>query len=700
MPETLDQPERLDLASMDVARKKQAEILRLFPEVRTEGGRIDFDRLRIVLGAIVDVGKERYGMNWPGKADCLRTIQIPSVATLMPLRDESLDWDTTENVIIEGDNLEVLKLLQKSYLGKVKMIYIDPPYNTGGDFVYPDNFSESLQTYLEYTGQVDTQGRRFSTNVESDGRFHTKWMNMMYSRLYLARQLLSEDGVIFISIGDDEAENLRKLFDEIFGEENFINTVSVNMKNIAGASGGGEDKRLKKNVEFLHIYARNYDALKPFQKAYDYVPIDELLLQYRDEGTSWKYTSVLTDAGSKRFLGETVDGEGNAIKIFARENSQIKSVGQLVKETGLDEAEVYRRYAKTIFQTAMPQSSIRPRVMEKCKDLGFENDLCSIEYVPRSGKNKGVTYEQFYKGDNYRLLAWLGDVTEERDGKLVKKELQGTYWDFASETKNLTKEGDIPFPNGKKPVALIERMLELVGDQDALVLDFFAGSGSTGHAVLAKNSADGGNRRFVMVQLPERLDPAEDDQAASAQLCDELGRPRNVAELTKERIRRVVAKMRSQTESVLDFASEGKRLDLGFRVFRLSTSNFIPWDGTAANDVDQLAKQLQLGIDHTRADRSAEDLLFEVLLKSWGEPALSLNVHEELVEGAKVFSIAEGAFLICLEEKVSLELIRVLASRKPDRVVMRESAFAGNDQLKANAVQTYRAQGVTSFKVV
>ena len=224
-PAPTEQPERLDLRSHDIVTGKQAEIVRLFPEVRTEGGKIDFDRLKRVLGEAVDPSKERYGINWAGKADCFKAIQSPSFGTLLPRREESVDFDSTGNVIIEGDNLEVLKLLQKAYLGKIKMIYIDPPYNTGNDFIYPDNFAESLQTYLEYTGQVDSGGRRFSTNTEADGRFHSKWLTMMLPRLYLARNLLRDDGVIFITIDDTEVANLRLLANEVFGEENFVANV-------------------------------------------------------------------------------------------------------------------------------------------------------------------------------------------------------------------------------------------------------------------------------------------------------------------------------------------------------------------------------------------------------------------------------------------------------------------------------------------
>lgn len=281
-----NQPEELDLRSHDIAEDKRQELLRLFPEVCTEGGKVDFERLRLALGKAVDVGKERYGMNWPGKADCFKAIQTPSLGTLRPCPEESWppkpfssrgdaenaektsadsartlrvraprepDFNTSENLIIEGDNLEVLKLLQKSYLGKVKMIYIDPPYNTGNDFIYPDNYTESLQTYLEYTGQVDAEGRKFGTNTDTDGRFHSKWLNMMYPRLYLARNLLREDGVIFISIDDNEVDNLRKVCNEMFGEENFIAQFVWRKR----AGGGSDSLYVSTEHEYVLAFAKN-----------------------------------------------------------------------------------------------------------------------------------------------------------------------------------------------------------------------------------------------------------------------------------------------------------------------------------------------------------------------------------------------------------------------------------------------------------
>ncbi|MGH8457984.1 MAG: site-specific DNA-methyltransferase, partial [Nevskiales bacterium] len=254
MTEQASEPVQLDLHSHDIAEEKRQELLGLFPEIRTEGDKLDFERLKLALGEAVDVGKERYGMNWPGKADCFKTLQAPSLGTLLPCPQESVNFDTTENLIIEGDNLEVLKLLQKSYLGKVKMIYIDPPYNTGNDFIYPDDYSESLRTYLEYTGQVDAEGKKFSTNTEADGRFHSKWLNMMYPRLYLARNLLRKDGLLFISIDENELPNVQAICDEVFGQENLIGTFVVNSTPNARDYG-----HMGKMHEYALFYARNLE---------------------------------------------------------------------------------------------------------------------------------------------------------------------------------------------------------------------------------------------------------------------------------------------------------------------------------------------------------------------------------------------------------------------------------------------------------
>jgi len=372
----------------------------------------------------------------------------------------------TGNMLVQGDNLDALKALLPYYAGKVKCIFIDPPYNTRSAF---DHYDDNLE--------------------------HAKWLALIYPRLELLRGLLAEDGSIWVTIDDNEGHYLKVIMDEVFGRANFINTISVNMKHIAGASGGGEDKRLKKNIEYIHAYAKNYALLPQFRNAYDYIPIIDLVESYREEGKSWKYTTALIYEGEKSYLGSTVDGDGNEIKIYQRRNPIMKSINKIIREENISEELAYAKYADKLFQTAMPQSSIRPRVMEKAIELGSREDLHSIEYVPRSGKNRGVLYEQFYKGESFRLFAWLRDVTEEKNGVLYKKELQGTYWNYASETKNLTKEGSVQFPNGKKPEALISRIIEMTTQDGDLVLDSFLGSGTTA-AVAHKME-----RRYIGIEM-------------------------------------------------------------------------------------------------------------------------------------------------------------------------------------------------------
>jgi len=373
----------------------------------------------------------------------------------------------SENMLIHGDNLLALKALEQDYAGKVKCIYIDPPYNTGNAFEHYD-----------------------------DGVEHSLWLSLMKPRLMLLRNLLSSDGLLFVQIDDNEMAYLKILLDEVFGRDNFVNTISINMKNIAGASGGGEDRRLKKNIEYIHLYSKNYNLVS-FKNVYDYKPIDKVVQEYRDNDKSWKYTSILYYEGDKEYFTSTVDGDGNEIKIYKRLKPIFKNINQIISEEGINEGQAYLKYASKLFQTQMPQSSIRPRVMEKVNEIGYEHDFYSIEYVPKTGRNKGVLYEQFYKGENFRLLAWLRDVSEEIDGVLYKKEVQGTYWDYASETKNLTKEGNVSFPNGKKPESLIYRIIDMSTVEGDIVFDSFLGSGTT--AAVAHKMG----RRWIGVELGE-----------------------------------------------------------------------------------------------------------------------------------------------------------------------------------------------------
>ena len=374
-----------------------------------------------------------------------------------------------DNLIIKGNNLLALHTLREKYTGQIKLIYIDPPYNTGSDsFLYNDRFN------------------------------HSAWLTFMKNRLEIARELLTDDGYIFIQTDDSEQAYLKVLMDSIFGRNQYVNTISVLFKNIAGASGGGQDKRLKKNIEYVTIYSKNRELSRPFNSVYEFKKISNLVQEMREEGVSWKYTSILVDSGTEKYVGSTIDGAGNEIKLYKQENPVIKSISSLMKEESLTEEQAYDKYGKFAFKTAMPQSSIRPRVMEKWQELGLgENDLMSIRYVPRTGKNKGVEYQQFYKGNTFRLFAWLKDVSEEIDGTLYKRDALGTFWNFVGETKNVNKEGQVEFPNGKKPERLLGKIIEMATEPNDLVLDFFGGSGSTAAATLKLG------RNFISIEQME-----------------------------------------------------------------------------------------------------------------------------------------------------------------------------------------------------
>ncbi|MCW5829130.1 MAG: site-specific DNA-methyltransferase [Deltaproteobacteria bacterium] len=634
MPDT---PEKLDLRSHDIAGDKLQELLRLFPEVRTEGGKIDLDKLKLALGQTVDIGRERYGMNWPGKADCFKTIQRPSLGTLRPCPEESVNFDTSENLIIEGDNLEVLKLLQKSYLGKVKMIYIDPPYNTGNDFIYPDNYSESLQTYLEYTGQVDAEGKRFSTNTEADGRFHSKWMNMMYPRLYLARNLLRDDGVIFISIDDSEVKNLRSICDDIFGEESFLATICWQKK-----------------------YAPANDKTD-FSATHDFICVYAKTRQYSNAG---KALALL-----------------NKTERTSETNSAYKNPDN--DSRGLWRADNYK-CNKTAEQ--------RPNLFYPIKHPKTGEDIwpdkSAVWRYSKERHLKNVEEGRIWWGLNLdnkvpaykRFLSDVGGV------------IADTWWTHEESGHNDEAKKEIKqiFPGAEsafdtpKPVRLLHRILGLATstEDDETVLDFFAGSGTTGHAVLDLNKEDGGNRKFILVQLPEPTGRKDYP---------------TIADITKERVRRVIKKLNEEETGKLRLGEAGEQ-DRGFRVFKLTDSNFKAWNANVEPDARKLAEQLALHVSHVRDERSADDILYELLLKS-GFP-LTSKIERLNLAGKTVYSVLDGAFLICLEPALTHDLIRAIADRKPQRVVCLDKGFEGNDQLKANAVQIFKTKGIESFRTV
>jgi adenine-specific DNA-methyltransferase len=621
----MSKPEKLELKAQDALEERKRELVRLFPEIRTQGSKIDFDRLKLALGEIVDVGKERYGMNWPGKADCFKTIQAPSLGALRPQVTESIDFDSTGNLIIEGDNLEVLKLLQKSYLGKIKMIYIDPPYNTGSDFIYPDDFSESLQTYLQYTDQVDAEGKCFGTNTEADGRFHSKWLNMMYPRLYLARNLLKDDGVIFISIDEHEVHNLRRICDEIYGEDNFICTF---------------------------VWEKRYSP-PPDTKDVGYV--HENVLLYRKTPSFKMGLLPFTEDQQARYKNPDDDPRG-----------AWKPMDYTCRYTKTERPNLYYKIVNPHTRKAVwPKET---RVWAFSEEVHRTNEKENRIWWGKDGKAKVPALKNF--------------VSDIRQGMMPMTLLKQ---DVVGNTDEATKELRETIPDLKytpKPIRLIKHLSAIANlSSSDLVLDFFAGSGTTALATLALNAESSSDLRFILVQLPEPTG---------------RGDLPTISAIARERVRRTVSKMKQNK------TAGGKSLtppkDLGFRAFTLAESNFTPWDAEGPKDATGLARQLELHIEHVRKGRSAADILYELLLKS-GFP-LTTAVQKKTVAKKTIYSVAGGALVICLDHALTLELIRAIADMKPERVVCLDEGFAGNDQLKANAVQTFKSKDVTSFKTV
>ena len=621
-------PEKLPLTSMDVAAEKRDELRRIlaetFPEAVAEE-KIDLDQLKRVLGEWVEPDRERFGLNWPGKAACMKVIQAPSVGTLKPCPADSVDWGSTQNIFIEGDNLEVLKLLQKAYFGKIKLIYIDPPYNTGKEFIYPDKYSETLDTYLRFSGQSDDDGKRFSTNAETDGRFHSKWMNMMYPRLFLAKNLLTRDGVIFISIDNNELSNLKLMCDEIFGGENFLGIIARATGQTTGQDGGG----LGSSFDFALGYSRDGS-----------VDLSGLPLTPHD------------------------------LKRFENEDAKGKYAFDQMRKTGSNDRRIDRpnMYYGVLAPDGAEVFPIGPTGYESC--WRFER----------------ATYERLLKED---IIIWKKTTrnSEEVWWPYVKYYLEdrtkrpSPLWNDLDGNKKATRDLRDMFDGNKmfdfpKPVAFVERLIQIApnSSEDDIVLDFFAGSGTTGHAVYSINATFNSKRKFILVQLPE---PCGDDTDASR------AGYRDIAQLSRERIRRAGRLVRKGATLGLG--------DNGFRAFKLDRSSFKRWSAEASGqELGDLVDRLEEHADHIDPHATKNDILFELLLKD----AFPLDTPVEIlkVAGKEVFSVADGALLICLEVALTEDLIDALAELEPARVICLDAGFQGNDQLKANAVQTFKAR--------
>ena len=624
---------KFDLRSEDIAEARRQELLRLFPEAHTESGGVNFEALRLSLGDAVQSGPEIFGMSWPGKAECAKTIQKQSIATLLPVEDESVNWDTTQNVIIEGDNLEVLKVLQKAYLGKVKMIYIDPPYNTGNDFIYPDNYTESLKTYLQYTGQVDNEGKKFSTNTESSGRFHSKWMNMMYTRLSLARNLLREDGVIFISIDDSELTNLLQMCNDIFGEANKVGC----MPTVMNMKGNNDQFGFAGTHEYTVVYAFDLARLEELGG----IPLtadDELEYSEQDEVGRYKKGATLMRTGE---AGAREKRPRGYYPIYVSSDLQQMSLSRASR----DDIEVYpvTRDGREMSWRRSPET------------LGT-----SLSEFLITGAKNSVSFYKKQRLEEDRLR-----------GKKPKSLLYKPEYSSGNGTEQVKSlfNGSRVFDN-PKPKALLIDLIRIGCPYGGLVLDFFAGSGSTAHAAIEVAEA-GLKVNFLMVQLPEKLEqPVKIDGHILESIFD----------LMQHRIRKVIlhSKLLEQVELS----------KVGFRSFKLTESNFVVWDANAIEgDESKLEQQLFAQVEHVLPGRTNQDILFELMLKSRYE--LTTPVEQVKVGKCEVWKVAGGEMVAIIDSGLTVEVIREIASWKPISVVILDRCFGADDSLKANARKTF-----------
>lgn len=645
--------ERLDEnfgKSEDLIANNIEQLKQLFPEAFTEG-KIDFEVLKQLLGEYIETNDEKYGLNWFGKKKARQFALTPSLGTLRPCPEESVDWETTKNIMIEGDNLEVLKMLHKIYNGRVGVIYIDPPYNTGKDFVYPDNYKDNINSYLEITGQIEGRSK-ISSNVESSGRFHTDWLNMIYPRLCLAYSMLNRKGVIFISINDTELRNLLMVCDNIFGEGNFVELFTVR----SNPRGNQAKKLVASEHDYIVCYAKDIESILPLgfsSDAADYNKTDAFG-SYREIGLRKR------GAGSRR-----IDAPNQYYPIYFDESSGRISTKEIPNSICIlpylsNGTEGRWRWASRTVEENVQKLLVR----QVRRDGGYEYDVFEKDYFSdeKITKIKSIFYE---KEVNYE------NATEELNILLGPKVFS--------------------YP---KPVYTIRKLIESVNSHDEIVVDFFAGSGTTGHATMLQNAMDGGNRRYILVQLPEPLDPNDPNQKAAADFCDSMSKPRNISEITKERLRRAGTKVIGE--------SPGYNGDIGFRVFKLDTSNIKTWDPS----ITDLEGTIEEYTSHVKSDRSEQDILFELLLKLGLD--LSIQIDSKDICRKKVYNIGFGVLLVCLSTSISLAEIEPLAqgmidwikTQNPETetvIVFRDSAFE-NDVAKANITAIFNQHGFNNIR--
>ncbi|WP_311777318.1 site-specific DNA-methyltransferase [Trueperella abortisuis] len=638
----------------DFATEAAERLAELFPEVIADG-KINVERLKALLGEDVEDGRERFGLTWPGKRDAIRAAQTPTTATLMPDKENSIDWDITENVFIEGDNLEVLKILQKHYYGQIKMIYIDPPYNTGNDFVYSDNYADSIGSYLELTGQTD-EGGKLSTNSESAGRFHSNWLNMMYPRLKLARNLLREDGAVFISIDEVEIGNLKQICNEVFGENNLIGSM------IWAAGRKNDSKFISASHEYILCYVRNKSVLT-------------------ENGITWKVRKKGLEAiyaAAEQFVRES---GGNYNAASAALKAWYKSLADG------DDSKKHKHYSR-----------IDERGVYFPGDISWPGGggpkyevLHPVTGQPVKVPSRGWLFQKDVMDQHIRDTRVLFGATEDAV-PTFKRYLKDTelevpysvfYQDGRAATKRLTNLMGSKVFDFPKDEYVLQTLLAMTTDDRDIILDFFAGSGTTAHAVMQLNAEDGGNRRCISVQLPEPT--GEKSEARKAGY-------RTISEITRERIRRAGKKILEEETSKLDGRADS--LDVGFRAYKLVDTNFTKWKADSGLSEDELVGLFSDLADSADDHARPEALLTEALLKLGF--SLTEKIETVTVAGLSVFSVADGLVMAYLDEHTqpTLDQLRALVAREPERLVVLEDAFQGNDELKTNLVQECRTRNV------
>ncbi len=662
-----DEIEKLKMHSPDLTAQNVDKIAALFPGCVTESRgpdgalrrAVDFDLLRQELSdSIVEGPQERYHLDWPGKRQALITANAPIAKTLRPVQAESVDFDTTRNLFIEGDNLEALKLLQSSFLGDVKVVYIDPPYNTGKDFIYNDKFSESRSDYLERTNQIDNDGNRLVANTQANGRFHSDWLSMMYARLKIAANLLDDDGVLFASCDDWEAANLKRLLDEVFGESNYVDTIALEISTTSGPKTvNAQQGTIVKNVEFVHIFRKSPE----FDKV-QHLPLYDSVASYDTHYSMW-----LHEDGSLGSLGEELlkdESVAKDIERFDLKNRGSFSINNLDKLLAVSEAasDFISKNLDRIASIDRPPVSAQDQDCEPGRWKEFAVDHRTYILTKLSnGKLKSLLPLRL----NYRT----SDDYRPKFGRTV---IRGDIWKgFYQDMGNVAREGGIAFSNGKKPVRLIQQLIKWANNsRNGIVVDFFAGSGTTAEAVMKQNAEDGLNRKFFLIQLDER--PSETNESSPSDF-------ENIAQLSRERIRNAAQMIDVESSHV------GWNKDVGFRTFKIDSSNMadVYYTPDATTQADLLTR-----VDNIKPDRTPEDLLFQVLL-DWGVD-LTLPITRETVEGKTVFTVAGTALIACFDNGVDEALVKTLAARHPLRVVFKDTGFK-DDATKINVKQIFKA---------